>query len=229
MPNCAKPFDYKTLFANFLDLTQFGVYHTQNGVVLMKSAHLSDALFSNVQRRVLGLIFGHSERSFYISEIVREVRSGRGAVERELSRLEQSGLISAEKIGNQKHFRANKLSPIFEELRSIVLKTSGFAEPLRQALETYAAKIKAAFVYGSLAKGTDTARSDIDLMVIGDDLTYSDLYEELTKAERFLGRPVNPTLLSPEEWKRKLSRKDSVIAKIKAQPKIFVIGSKVDL
>src|SRR5215467_13498509 len=137
---------------------------------------LSSALFSNVQQRVLALIFGHPERSFYTSEIVRNVRSGTGAVERELSRLERSGLVSTERIGNQKHYRANRASPIFEELHRLVMKTVGLTEPLRQCLAPYADKIKAAFVYGSVAKGTDTARSDIDLMVIGEDLTYSDLY-----------------------------------------------------
>lgn len=196
---------------------------------MKKSLNLSSALFSNVQQRVLALIFGQPDRSFYTSEIFRNVRSGRGAVERELSRLEQTGLVSTEHVGNQKHYRANKESPIFEELRGIVLKTVGLAEPLKQSLAPYGDNIKAAFVYGSFAKGTDVARSDIDLMVIGDDLTYSDLYAGLQKAEATLHRPVNPTFLSFEDWWRKLSTKDSVIAKINAQPKLFIIGNEADL
>src|SRR5438105_4175313 len=83
---------------------------------------LSDALFSKVQQRVLALIFGHPERSFYTSEIVRTVRSGTGAVERELSRLQRSGLVSAKWIGNQKHYRANRDAPVFKELRGLVAK-----------------------------------------------------------------------------------------------------------
>lgn len=196
---------------------------------MAKLAALSDALFSKVQGRVLALIFGHPERSFYVSEIVRNVHSGTGAVERELARLEQSGLVSVERIGNQKHYRANRRSPIFEELSGIVLKTVGLAEPLRQSLARYADKIKAAFVYGSVAKGTDTARSDIDLMVIGDDLTYADLYAGLQKAESALSRRVNPTFMSFDDWRRRSASKDSVIAKIKAQPKLFVLGSEVEL
>src|SRR5436305_14849245 len=90
---------------------------------------LSDALFSKVQQRVLALIFGHPERSFYTSEIVRNVHSGTGAVQRELSRLQQSGLVSVERIGNQKHYRANRGSPIFQESRGLVVKT-GLTEPL---------------------------------------------------------------------------------------------------
>jgi predicted nucleotidyltransferase len=197
--------------------------------IKMKETSLSGALFSSVQQRVLALIFGRPERSFYTSEIVRNVHSGTGAVERELSRLQHSGLVTVERIGNQKHYRANRESPIFEELQSIVLKTIGLSEPLRQSLATYADKIKTAFVYGSVAKGADTARSDIDLMVIGDDLTYTDLYEGLQKAESTLRRHVNPTFLSLEDWRRKASHKDSVIAKIVTQPKLFILGSETDL
>jgi predicted nucleotidyltransferase len=195
----------------------------------MKEADLSGALFSNVQRRVLALIFGQPDRSFYTSEIVRNVRSGTGAVDRELSRLAHSGLVTVERIGNQKHYRANRESPIFEELHRIVLKTVGLTEPLRQSLAPSAGKIKAAFVYGSVAKGADTARSDIDLIVIGDDLTYTDLYEGLQKAENTLCRRVNPTVLSPEDWKRKARHKDSIISKLIEQPKIFIFGSETDL
>ncbi len=196
---------------------------------MTKDVSLSSALFSNVQQRVLALVFGHPERSFYTSEIVRNVHSGTGAVERELARLEQSGLVTVERIGNQKHYRANRESPIFEELQGIVLKTVGLIEPLKHSLTPYIDKIKAAFVYGSVAKGVDTAKSDIDLMVIGDDLTYTDLYEALQKAESALRRPVNPTFLSPDDWRRKVSTKDSVIAKINAQSKLFIIGSEADL
>ena len=159
--------------------TQIGVYYTQFGYITMETISLSNALFSKVQQRVLALIFGRPDRSFYTSEIVRNVDSGTGAVERELSRLQRSGLVSVERIGNQKHYRANPQSPIFAELQSLVIKTVALTEPLRKSLEPCADKIKAAFVYGSVAKGTDTARSDIDLMVIGEELNYSELYTAL--------------------------------------------------
>jgi predicted nucleotidyltransferase/predicted transcriptional regulator with HTH domain len=196
----------------------------------METVSLSSALFSKVRQRVLALIFGQPERSFYTSEIMRIVGSGTGAVERELSRLQRSGLASVERIGNQKHYRANRNSPIFDEMRGLVLKTMALAEPLKDALARYdVSRIKAAFVYGSVAKGTDTARSDIDLMVIGDDLVYSDLYSAVQDAEDALRRKINPTFLSTEEWRRKRSRKGSFIDKISALPKIFVLGSESDL
>jgi predicted nucleotidyltransferase len=190
---------------------------------------LSDALFSKVQQRVLALIFGHSERSFYTLEIVRNVRSGVGAVTRELSKLEQSGLVSVERIGNQKHYRANHAAPIFEELRGLVEKTVGLAEPIKKSFQPYADRIKSAFVFGSVARGTDTARSDIDLVVIGDDLNYSDLYTAAQNAETTLGRKLNPLFFSPEDWHRKASDEGSVFNKISRSPKIFIIGSEEDL
>ena len=187
---------------------------------------LSNALFSKVQQRVLALIFSRSERSFYVSEIVRSVRSGVGAVERELAKLERSGLVSVEHIGNQKHYRANPKAPIFEELRGLVEKTVGLAEPIRQSFEPYADTIKAAFVYGSVAKQADTASSDIDLMVIGDGLDYSDLYTAAQRAESRLRRKVNPLFLSPQDWQRKTSDPGSMFNKISRSPKIFIIGSE---
>jgi predicted nucleotidyltransferase len=195
----------------------------------METMSLSNALFSKVQQRVLALIFGQAERSFYTSEIMRSVQSGTGAVERELSRLQRSGLVSVERIGNQKHYRANQQSPIFAELQSLVIKTVGLTGPLRKSLEPCADKIKTAFVYGSVAKGMDTARSDIDLMVIGDDLNYSELYAALQNVESVLGRKVSPTFLSPKDWRRKASEKGSFIGKVNALPKVFIFGSEKDL
>jgi predicted nucleotidyltransferase len=195
----------------------------------MEPVSISNALFSKVQQRVLALIFGHPERSFYTSEIVRRVHSGTGAVERELSRLQRSGLVSVERVGNQKHFRANRESPIFGELQSLVLKTVGLTEPLRKALEPYSSKIKAAFVYGSVAKGSDTARSDVDLMVVGDDLVYSDLYAALQNTEGTLHRKVSPLFLSEKDWKRKASQNGSFVNKVGGQSKIFIFGSERDI
>lgn len=190
---------------------------------------LSSALFSNVQKRVLGLIFGQPERSFYTSEIMRSVRSGTGAVERELTRLKDSGLVSVQRIGNQKHYRANADSPIFEELRSIVRKTVALTEPLKESLEPVAKTIDTAFIYGSFAKGTDTAASDIDLMVIGDDLDYAGLFSAALDAETKLGRKVSPTFLSRHDWIKKSNDPGSFVSKVRKLPKIFVIGSEKSL
>jgi predicted nucleotidyltransferase len=150
-------------------------------------------------------------------------------VGRELTKLQDSGLVTVERIGNQKHYRANRQSPIFDELHGLVLKTVGLADPLRQSLAPYAGKIDTAFVYSSVAKGSDTARSDIDLMVIGEGLSYPDLFAGLQKAETILQRQVSPTFLSIEEWRRKRRQKNSFVAKISTQPKVFIFGSEDSL
>src|SRR5262249_36975991 len=118
---------------------------------------LADALLTKTQQRVLGTLFGQPDRSFYASELIREAGTGSGAAQRDLARLEESGLIVSRRIGHQKHYQANAASPLFSELRNIVLKTVGLAEPLRDALKPLASAIRAAFVYGSVAKATDQA------------------------------------------------------------------------
>jgi hypothetical protein len=132
---------------------------------------LADALFAKVQQRVLGVLFGNPGRSFYANEVIGLARSGTGAVQRELARLEGAGLVTATRVGKQKHYQANRASPVFQELRPLVLKTSGLGDVLREATAPLSSRIRAAFVYGSVAKGEDTATSDIDLLVIGEGLS----------------------------------------------------------
>lgn len=194
-----------------------------------KTVGLSNALFSKVRQRVLATIFGHPERSFYTSEILRRASSGVGAVERELSRLQSCGLVIVERIGNQKHYRANPKAPIFEELRGLVEKTVGVTEPLKKCFEPYETAIQSAFVYGSVAKGSDTADSDVDVLVIGDDLNLSGLYSAAQQAELKLKRRVNPLFMSSGDWHRRASDDGSVVNKISQSPKLFFIGTEHDL
>jgi predicted nucleotidyltransferase len=193
------------------------------------STRLADVLFSPVQQRVLALLFGQPDRTFRSAEVIALAGSGTGAVHRQLIRLADSGLITVKQVGNQKHYQANRDSPIFAELHGLVVKTIGLAGPLEKALAPFRDRIQAAFVYGSLAKGEDTARSDIDLMVICDDLAYADLYGALQEAEAALGRPVHVSLSSAAEWKRKLAAGNPFVSKVQAQPKIPLIGSADDL
>ena len=194
-----------------------------------QTASLSDALFSKVQRCVLGLLFGNPDRSFYANELFRLAGSGTGAVVRELAKLADSGLVTVSKIGNQKHYQANRAAPIFEELRGIVLKTFGVADVLRQGLLPISSKATVAFVYGSVAKGTDTAKSDIDVMVIGEDLAYPEVYSALLPVEAQLARKINPSIYSDEDVRLKLKKGNAFLTRIMAQPKIFLIGSERDL
>ena len=190
---------------------------------------LADALFSTTQQRVLGLLFGQPDRSFYATELITLTGAGSGAVQRELARLEQSGLVAVRRLGTQKHYQANPESPLFAELCGIVRKTVGLAEPLREALMPLARGIAAAFVYGSVAKGADTASSDIDLMVVSDTLTYADVYAAVEPASAKLGRSVNPTVYSRRELYRRVKEGNAFVRRVLAQPKVWVLGGEDDL
>lgn len=189
-----------------------------------RDAGLADALFTTTQQRVLGFLFGQPERSFYGSELIKLTRAGSGAVQRELKQLTDSGLLTTHQRGNQKHYQANPAAPIFEELCSIVRKTFGLAGPLREALEPVVDHIEAAFVFGSVAKKSDTALSDIDLMLISDDLSYGDLFLALDAVSARLGRTVNPTMLTRKELARKHRDGESFVKRVLAQPKLWIIG-----
>lgn len=190
---------------------------------------LADALFGPVQQRVLGLLFGQPDRRFQSAEIIRLAKGGTGATHRQLERLAAVGLVNVTRTGNQKHYQAKRDSPIFPELHGLIVKTVGIVEPLREALVSHADAIRAAFVYGSVAKGADTADSDIDLMVISDSLQYPDVFDDLKKAEAILARTVSPTVLSAAEWRTKRARSGSFAARVTSQPRVFVMGSDDDL
>ncbi len=191
--------------------------------------NLSDALFTKVQQRVLGLLYGQPNRSFHTNEIIRFAQSGTGSIQRELEKLTNSGLLTATFIGNQKHYQANPSNPLYAELHSIVLKTFGLADVLKLALEPIASDIRIAFIYGSIAKRSDTATSDIDIMVLSDTLTYADLFPLLVQSESKLGRSIHPTFYSPTEWARKKQANNNFVIQVISQPKIFLIGGDDDL
>lgn len=194
-----------------------------------KALSVADALFTKVQQRVLAVLFGNAGRSYYANEVIALAGSGTGAVQRELSRLEATGLVTVTRVGKQKHYQANANAPVYEELRGLVLKTSGVVDVLRLALQPLANHIAAAFVYGSIAKQSDTAASDVDLMVVSDSLTYADLYAALENATKTLGRTVNPTVYTPQELKKRLRSDNAFVKRVMSQSKLWVIGTEHDL
>ena len=195
----------------------------------IEPVRIADALFTRVQQRVLGILFGQPNRSFLSKDVIRLANSGTGAVHRELRRLVGSGLVTVESQGWEKHYQANTVSPVFEELRALVLKTVGLVEPIREALLPLADGIQVAFVYGSVARGTETARSDVDLMVISEALSYAEVFGALQQAEAAIGRPVNPNIVTPAEWSRRRAEESHFATKVAAQPKLFIVGSEDDL
>ena len=186
---------------------------------------IADALFTKTQQKVLATLFGQPDRSFYANEIVRLAASGIGAVQRELQSLESSGLVTARRRGNQKHYQANPAAPVFEELRSLVAKTFGVADRLRQALAPLAPNLEYACVYGSVAKGTAHAASDIDLLLVGDGLTLEDVFAAVAPAENQLGRKVSPVLYGVDEFGRRRKAGNAFTSKVIAGVRIPLIGS----
>ena len=193
-----------------------------------RGSALIDALFTSTQQRVLALLFGQPERSFYVTELMSLASSGRGAVQRELGRLAQGGLVTITRVGNQKHYQANHDSPLFEELCSIIRKTVGLQDPIQAALEPLAKKISVALIYGSIAKRSDTAASDIDLLIVSDQLTLEEVYAALSPVESLLDRKVNPTLYTSKEFEQRRKSRNSFLARVLNGPHIVLSGAVDD-
>lgn len=183
-------------------------------IAAASSQSLADALFTTTQQRLLGLLFGQPGRSFFVTELIELADVGRGTVQRELTRLNCSGLVITERRGNQKHYRANPGAPIFQELCSIISKTVGVQKQVRAALDPLEDRISLALIYGSVAKQSDTAKSDIDLLVVSDNLTLEDLYSHLSDVEKQLGRQINPTLYTVSEFSKRRSSGNAFLKRV---------------
>lgn len=208
-----------------INMPEMGITHTDKSlkprVATKRGAApartgIADALFSATQQRVLALLFGQPARSFFTNELIGLVGAGSGAVQREVKRLVESGLVTVTRLGSQKHYQANPAAPIFKELRGIVTKTLGPAEVLRAALVSLGDAVRLALVYGSVAKGSDTAHSDIDLLIVSDVLTLEQVYAVLISVEQQLGRSVSPTLYTVAEFRRRRAGGNPFLTKVLA-------------
>jgi predicted nucleotidyltransferase len=190
-----------------------------------RTGALSNILFSGSRRSILVLLYGHADEQFYLREIARRAGTGIGATQRELRQLSEAGLIQDFRRGRQVYYQANRKNPIFVELKSILAKTSGIRDILREALTSLKDRIKLAFVYGSIARGEEKASSDVDLMVVGE-ISFSDVVSTLAKIETKLGREVNPTVYGPREFREKLAAKNHFLSAVAKEKKLFVIGDE---
>jgi len=189
---------------------------------------IGDALFTKTQQKVLGLLFGRPDQRFYTNEIMRWAAIGRGTVSRELDRLVLADLLSITKQGNQNYYQANPNNPVYEELVGIVKKTFGVADQIRDALILLGENIELAFIYGSIAKSTETFTSDIDLMLVGKDLSYGNVVEVLQPLEESLRRTINPTIYDKKDFVARLKEGESFVTRVMEQPKIIIKGSEDD-
>jgi len=189
---------------------------------------LKDAVFTDSQAKVYLWIYGQPERSYHLSELRRLTGLGSASLQREINRLVVAGLANSALKGNQRQISANRQSPLFKELSDLTSKVMGAAALLTEALLPINRKIEVAFLYGSVAKQSDNAESDIDIMIVGSDLTLNELLDQLLPVEEMLCRKVNPTCYTVGEFKKRLSDTDSFVNKVLSQPIIQLLGNVDD-
>jgi predicted nucleotidyltransferase len=192
------------------------------------SDSLGNLLFGQTRGKILALLYGTPDRTFFIRQIARQIGTSVGTVQRELETLAQVGLIRRSVTGKQVHYQADREHPAFAELHSLVAKTFGIYQLLRSAVDPLAERISFAFVYGSMAQANNDAASDVDLIVIGD-VTMDEVLAQLTPIERILGRPINPTVYSLEEFKSKLRGGNHFVASLMRSKKVILLGDEDEL
>lgn len=197
-------------------------------ITLSANNNLSNILFGKSRQAILSLLYSHVDEAFYLRQIVRTTGIGLGPAQRELKQLLDAGIVIRNVEGKQVYYRANKKSPIFNELRNIVMKTFGAADVIRQSLETVADKVRVAFIFGSVARSTDGRASDIDLIIVGK-VTFGDAVSSLSQAEEILKREINPVVYSVAEFKKRVAEKHFFITDVLEGDKIFIIGDEDEL
>ena len=195
-------------------------------IVLIFGMSIFSAIFTESQSRLFVWLFGQPERAFHLSELRRLTGLGSASLQRELNRLAVAGLVDSQPVGNLRRFQANAQSPVFAELVALTRKTLGTVPVLRDALLPLMPDLQGAWVYGSVAKQTDTARSDIDVMLVGTHLLLGNVLACLAPAEAQLGRKINPSCYSPEEFERRRGEPDSFVNRVLSQPTLTLIGDR---
>jgi uncharacterized protein len=195
---------------------------------MRQTRNIGDVLFGKTRRAVLGLLCTRPDESFHLRQIARLAGVGIGPVQRELAKLAAAGLAAREQKGRQVFYSINRNSPVYPELTGLVVKTSGVADILRESLAPLRPRIQAAFLFGSFARGEQSAASDVDVMIVGD-VSFAELAGALTGAQRRLGREINPTIYPLAEFQRKLKAGHHFLSQVTAGPKTFLIGGDDEL
>lgn len=196
--------------------------------MLIFGMNISSALFTDSQSRLYVWLFGQPDRAYHLNELRRLTGLGSASLQRELNRLVTAGLVDAQAVGNMRRFHANPESSVYAELVTLTRKTLGKVPVLRDALQPLSPNLQFAWVYGSVAKQTDTASSDIDVMLVGDDLLLSQVLAALGPAEAQLGRKINPSCYSPQEFARRRAEPDSFVNQVLSQPTLSLIGDALE-
>ena len=189
---------------------------------------LASLIFSDYRRRVLGLLLLHPDTTYHVRELARLTGTSAGTLHKELSKLTKGGVLRRQEVGNQVRYGANRDCPVFEELASILRKTTGLVDVLADALSSVEKQIDLAFVFGSLARGDQDSSSDVDMMVVGE-LGFANVVQLLHPIQQTLQREINPVVYSLEEFRRRVGNGDSFIREVLSKPKLFVVGNENEL
>jgi uncharacterized protein len=198
-------------------------------MITVDDNQIGTVLFGKTRRALLSLLFGRPDESFHLRQLVRLSGTGLGPAQRDLAKLAGAGIVSREQQGSQVTYRANQLSPVFAEMKALIVKTCGLAEVLQAAMTPLKDRIDLAFVFGSYARGLQHSASDIDLLVISREVEFSEAVAALRAAQQQLGREINPMLYRPAEFRRKIAAKHHFLMRVLESPKIFLIGDEHEL
>jgi predicted nucleotidyltransferase len=194
----------------------------------MRTARTLDALLPKTRQGILAATLVQPEKAWYASELARRMGVPSSSLQRELRDLAEVGILKTHRQGNMVYYQADADSPVFPDLRGLLLKTAGLVDVLADALKSVAVNLRTAFVYGSIAAGAEKTDSDIDLMVIGH-VSPAELAMPLRRARELLGREINPTVYTAAEFGKKHAADDHFLKQVLDKPKIFVIGNEYEL
>jgi DNA-binding transcriptional ArsR family regulator len=194
----------------------------------MRKIRALDALLPKTRQGILAATLVQPEKAWYASELAQRLGVPSSSLQRELQDLTEAGILKTHKQGRMVYYQANRESPVFPDLRGLMLKTAGLVDVLAQALKPVTSKVTTAFVYGSIAAGSEDSNSDIDLMVVGE-VSPQDLALPLRRARESLGREINPTVYSLAEFNGKRSAGDHFLTQVLDKPRLVVLGNKDEL
>jgi predicted nucleotidyltransferase len=193
----------------------------------MRKFRTLDALLPKTRQGILAATLVQPEKAWYVSELARRMGVPASSLQRELHGLSEVGILKTHRQGRMVYYQANTDSPVFADLRGLLFKTAGFVDVLAHALKPIAARLRTAFVYGSMAAGQERSDSDIDLMLVGQ-ISPTELALPLRRARELLGREINPTVYTPAEFKKRAAN-DPFLKQVLDKPKLFVLANKDEL
>jgi predicted nucleotidyltransferase len=191
----------------------------------MRKVRTLDVLLPKTRQGILAATLVQPEKAWYVSELARRMGVPASSLQRELHDLSEVGILKTYRQGRMVYYQANTDSPVFSDLRGLLMKTAGFVDILARALKPLAARLRTAFVYGSIAAGSEQSDSDVDLMVVGQ-VSPKDLALPLRRARELLGRNINPTVYTPDEFDKKRAASDPFLKQVLGRPKLFVLGKQ---